>query len=231
MAGERRAKGTIAKYKAQAEDFAKNKGHAARGRMGVIKEHDRAVGRRLRTDFDPLEMLTAALNAVGGPLVVASVDPSIRDTGWAIGTFDGQIVNIDRAGVCSIVESQRAPGLGSVSHMVVDVFEQIKGAHVLVFEHPVVYPTAHSENPNHLMPLVAVLGGLLCAKDWLVQLPYTPHEWKGDLPKEVHQARHLRKFPDTWIKNNLPDHNAADAALLLHWFASEVLGLDTTWSK
>lgn len=231
MAGERRAKGTIAKYKAQADaaplDLKRRK-DMYRTRW---VSRDKIAGRNMRTDLDPLDVLLALCAAHGGSIQIASVDPSIRDAGWCLATFDGDSLRLDRAGVCSIPESRRSPGLMSVSEMVGEVFEHIKAAHVIVFEHPVIYPTARAENPNHLMPLVAVLGGLVCAKDWLFQLAYTPMEWKGDLPKDVHQRRHLRDFPDAWVKDNLPDHNAADAALLMSWFGKEELMLPLSWSE
>lgn len=205
-------------------------GKAPDRRARYIKR-DTVTGRSMRLDTDALAVLEALRQELGEDVIVACVDPSIRSAGWALGAFDGESMHMLSAGVECVADRENLPGLIPVPLMVNRIFEQIKAAHVLVFEHPVIYPTAQVENPNHLMPLMAVLGGLMCAKDWINPQAYTPREWKGDIPKEVHQERHLRKFPKEWITTNLPDHNAADAALLLYWYTTEELGINTTWSK
>lgn len=185
----------------------------------------RAGSRKMRLDIPEADHLLALYESGERlPFRVCAVDPSVRATGWCTAWFDytpdGLECVMERAGV--VKTDKPAPGLYPVPVMVGGVMEEIEGADMIVFEFPEIYGMAKEEDPNSILPLTAVLGGLVCAKRWLGQFAYHPREWKGELPKDVHQTRELRAFPDVWQRAYLPDHNAADAALLMYWFAVKV---------
>jgi hypothetical protein len=183
----------------------------------------RQRSRPLRLDLSELEHVRALSELSDGVVKIAAVDPSVRATGWATAEFtvtpDGILCEIQRAGVVLL---KAAPGLYPVPQMVKGVIEEIEGCDAVVFEFPEVYGTNKAEDPNSVLPLTAVLGGVVCSKLWTGQFAYHPREWKGEAPKDVHQARELRTVPDAWIRTYLPDHNATDAALLLRWFAEKI---------
>lgn len=65
----------------------------------------------------------------------------------------------------------------------------------LVVELPQVYIQARLKgDPNDLMHLAAVVGGLCVAFDGVIQQVYLPAEWKGQVPKEVMHARALQRL-------------------------------------
>jgi hypothetical protein len=207
----------------------KMKSIMARGR---IKSETKKHGRALRLDSIPyLDQIMAAgypTQDGGREVLVAAVDPSISHTGWCLSRWTASpqgVISVEMLSAGVSVIRRPLPGLLSVRHMADAILEHIHDADFLILEYPEVYGTAQKKDPNDLLPLVGVLGGLVTAKTWNGQLAYHPSEWKGLLQKEVHQARYLPQMPQYWQDKYLPDHNAADAALLMFWQVQQLVPL------
>jgi hypothetical protein len=200
-----------------------------KNRLPVVS--NRQGSRLLRLDLPYLDQIATQATPRTQTLrcaLVAAVDPSIRKTGWCLANWwfkGGAAVSVEflRAGVCA---QEAGVGLYPVHGMTEKITCAVAGARVLIYEYPEIYGVNKAENPNDLFPLMAVLGGLVGAGHWPVQLGFMPREWKGAVPKDVHQERELRHVPAEWASRHIPDHNAADAVLLMHLQAKTLVGLD-----
>ncbi len=67
------------------------------------------------------------------------------------------------------------------------------GAKVCVYEEPRIYPMGKSSSrPNDIVKL-AIRAGRLTAP-WSNPIPYAPHEWKGQVPDDILEARIVGKL-------------------------------------
>lgn len=72
-------------------------------------------------------------------------------------------------------------------------YNATKGA-VLVLERMQIYDprksrTKSNADPNDLIPLAEIAGGLISALDWAQCFTPKPSEWKGNVPKKIHHKR------------------------------------------
>ena len=96
----------------------------------------------------------------------------------------------------------------------------------IVVEKPQVYPKGKgpNANPDDLVELAAALGACVAALDDVVWpgvwVTYLPREWKGQVPKDVHHRRILKKLSSEELEllhdclEDVPEslrHNAIDA--------------------
>jgi hypothetical protein len=127
-----------------------------------------------------------------GELLVA-IDPGLRGCGVAL--FRGGLLE-----QAAYVESH-STGQRSIAWLaMVAAVREFLGARPvarLVVELPQVYIQAKSKgDPNDLIHLAAVVGGLCVAFDTSPQQIYLPAEWKGQVPKEIVHARAQQRLSD-----------------------------------
>jgi hypothetical protein len=123
--------------------------------------------------------------------LMLSIDPGVRGCGVALfrGTELEQGVYVEGHSHAQRAESWLAM-VGSIKDFI--------GARVvdqLVVELPQVYVTARAKgDPNDLIQLAAVVGGLCVAFEKARSKVYLPAEWKGQVPKEIVHARALQRL-------------------------------------
>ncbi len=88
---------------------------------------------------------------------------------------------------------------------------------LLIIERPKVYPGVQREDPNDLID-VALMAGRMIERfpHSALRTPY-PQDWKGQVPKEIHNRRVLKALTCTERKIVPNNHNAIDAAGLYLW--------------
>ncbi len=125
--------------------------------------------------------------------LVVAVDPGVRGCGVAL-FRDGLLEQ------ATYVESHSA-GQRSIAWLaMVAAVKEFIGARAVarfVVELPQVYIQAKSKgDPNDLIHLAAVVGGLCVAFESAPQQVYLPAEWKGQVPKEIVHARASQRLSD-----------------------------------
>lgn len=89
---------------------------------------------------------------------------------------------------------------------------------LLVVERPQVYPDDR-EKANNLITLAMTAGRFL--ERYRAKRVLTPHprEWKGSVPKPIHNRRTIAKLTqrESGMLPGAPDHNMLDAIGLLLW--------------
>lgn len=157
---------------------------------------------------------------------LTAIDPSIRTTGVA--HLRGGVLHS-----CSLVQAptrlSSAPLPERVAWMVSAIRQAAPQAQEVWIEWPQVYKYRGSKgDPNDLLPITAVIGGLIPHYGMSVRL-VKPAEWKGQVPKEAHNARTLAGLTQT-EKGVLEAtkcaaslrHNVIDAIALAQYGASRV---------
>lgn len=119
-------------------------------------------------------------------MITLAIDPGTRSTGFAF--FDsGKLERVVR------VTKLRCNNLGIMPY---EEIRKWKGcvSH-LACEVPQIYPQSKAD-PNDMIP-VALLAGALIGyfSAAFVKMP-RPREWKGQVPKAIHNARTLAKLTD-----------------------------------
>lgn len=130
-------------------------------------------------------------------MVVISIDPG-TDSGWAL--FDGLLQG------CGLGQS---PVAGDV----------------LVIERPQVYPD-HKANPDDLITLAIDVGRRAALARCKTTIYIRPRQWKGQVPKTIHNARVLamlkpeetRTFLSLTQNVGTKIHNVIDAIGLGLWY-------------
>lgn len=149
--------------------------------------------------------------------MLVAIDPGLVCTGVAV-FRDG-----------SLYEAHAVRGLGPeyllenrLDDMITRVLYRVDESEEadLVCEWPQIYKGSR-EDPNGLLPLAAIVGGVL-AFAWASTALYKPREWKGSVPKKIHQPRILDALKDheRGILEEIPKtyrHNAVDAVGLGLW--------------
>lgn len=125
--------------------------------------------------------------------MILAIDPGLR--GCGVAAFGSELV------FCAYPRNPeaRARGPGAWWSMAQAVYQAVVDANVplprtLVVEVPQVYAGSKQKgDPNDLIQLAGVLGALTglfrCAT-----VGYAPREWKGQVPKDVHNRRILGKL-------------------------------------
>ena len=123
-----------------------------------------------------------------------AVDPGIRGSGIAVFNH-GTLVH------ASYVRSTRAHGDGpaEVLAMAQAIMTRCTNHFLAVTEIVVEWPQVYRAgklkgDPNDLLPLAAVAGALAAIKSGAISSRYRPNEWKGQLPKDVANARVLARL-------------------------------------
>lgn len=146
--------------------------------------------------------------------MILAIDPG-KNTGWAIWTLDGCL---------------SACGLGVES--LVEVLEQVRPQTSLaswraVYEHPE-YQPSRRVSPNDIITLAVRCGvvlGRLSEAFGFSWVPARPSEWKGSVPKGVHQTRYLKVMApvdraklDAALAEHSKKDDIVDACALGHWY-------------
>lgn len=140
---------------------------------------------------------------------VVSIDPGLSGCGVAI--FSDGI--LDSAVYPTVSkEGSRVQRWACMSR---EVYLAMRTCDVLVVEVPRVYPGVRREDPNDLLDLTGVLGGILAIGCYRSAVQYYPSEWKGQVPKKVMNARVLSKLSE-WERLGIANagaktHNILDA--------------------
>lgn len=148
---------------------------------------------------------------------VVGIDPGCTALGWAV-FYDG----ILRAcGLCSGNTWQETTAkLPRINHRPLTV----------VVEHPQYYPRSKVD-PNSLIKLAFTVGAAVRHFDPTHVVTPTPREWKGQVPKEIHNARvlarlsqeEMRVFKATICGHSLL-HNVVDAIGVALWHLEVIHG-------
>lgn len=122
---------------------------------------------------------------------IVCLDPGLRECGWAV--FDKGILEECGLAVNPERKDRTAKAwLAMASEVARSSFPWMARPDLLVYEMMQVREKgAGRKNTSDLLPLVGVLGAtaaLLRAKE---TVEYLPKNWKGDIPKPIHQARVL----------------------------------------
>lgn len=146
--------------------------------------------------------------------LLVSVDPGLRELGLA--RFEGERLVCAEL-VRNPVRRDRGPAAWAAMAGAVGKVLQAR-PDVLVLELPQVYlgSRAPGVDPADLLELTGVLGAIVGSVGAKRALGYRPREWKGQVPKRVHQERlmgiltagelaAIRPCPDSLI------HNVRDA--------------------
>ena len=121
--------------------------------------------------------------------MLLAVDPAITCTGWAF--FVGE--RLDR---CGIIETKaNMPFDRRIRSIGQGILQATPGVPLmLVIEWPQIYHKWSKGDNNDLLPLAAIAGNLMSHFPWAkTQLP-KPAQWKGQVPKDVHNARVLKRL-------------------------------------
>jgi hypothetical protein len=153
-------------------------------------------------------------------LSIVAIDPGLNCTGIAWLGDDGRIC------VASIRPKGKAKSLGQRVSDIMSVIvngPKTEGLSlnptVLIIEKPQVYAgRLQKGDPNDLIDLAVLVGYLLGNLLPSCTLLPLPREWKGQVPKEIHHRRILKKHP--YLKKASKD--ALDAAGLLLWGAERM---------
>lgn len=101
---------------------------------------------------------------------------------------------------------------------------------VMVIEKPQVYRGSKLRgDPNDLISVALMAGAVAGASPGEVKF-YRPSEWKGQVPKEIHNKRTLEKISDlekklvAWPKRKTLHHNVIDA-ISLGLYQLKVMGV------
>ena len=93
----------------------------------------------------------------------------------------------------------------------------------LVLEGQQIYGGPRKQDPNDLLPLAQVVGGVIAAVDHLNYRIILPRLWTGGVPKQVRQRRWLQVATESEkafvsvIKPAEKRHNTVDAIMLGAW--------------
>lgn len=148
------------------------------------------------------------------PTIYASLDPGLNHCGVAV-WINEELSSAELVRVKYQVATERAEKWRLMGHAVGKVIPA--GAHLIV-EVPQVYTRQHSKgDPNDLIDIAGVVGSVVSAS-FAVEVCWSPvpHDWKGNLPKEVTERRVLNALRPAELAKIKPcpaslKHNVLDA--------------------
>lgn len=162
---------------------------------------------------------------VGEPRWILAIDPSLSCTGWALGV-DGGLLR------CGVVPTRA--GAPTNERMVAAAAALSRyEPDLVVVEWPQIYQHGRAKkgarvDPNDMLLIAGVVGALLHALDAPAVLAPRPANWKGQVPKAIHNARVLAGMSpgelDVLRAAGIPKaqaNNAIDAIGLLKWAQKE----------
>lgn len=120
---------------------------------------------------------------------ILAVDPSLTCTGWA--EFQGcELVR------CGIIPTRSgAPLFQRIQAPAAILGSRDVPPYLLVIEWPQIYTRTKSKgDPNDLLPVAAVAGAIISSVGALTVRMPKPSDWKGQVPKDVHNARVLKRL-------------------------------------
>lgn len=150
------------------------------------------------------------------PKSVLAIDPGLRACGLAV--FEGGVL-IHATLVDNPVDGDSdAPVWTGMSKAVHDYLaNNYYSPEVLVIERPQVYGGGRGKgDPNDLLSLMAVVGGVCASVRAPTKKSFYPRVWKGQVPKNIHNDRILERLSAAERKM-LPElaasklHNVIDA--------------------
>lgn len=138
------------------------------------------------------------------------VDPDMHHTAIAVVDVDGQVVMV---GMVKTKDCKEREAIVEMSHALADYFmadELPRNIHTLVVESQEISYTAKSgKNPRSVMMLANISGAVLAAAKVFYSIQgqdcrnvflVPPAEWKGQVPKQIQQARTLQRLGWGFIK-------------------------------
>ena len=149
-----------------------------------------------------------------------AIDPSISELGLAV--FENfEITKIKRITGPKTVGAQEARRLKLLlGKLQQELFALTRlglqhGGWDLVIEWPEVY-SSRKTDPNDLLLLAGVVGMIVGGFDWRRVYSYRPKEWKGQVPKAIHNERTMKQMSDKILTElrHIPGsyrHNVVDA--------------------
>lgn len=141
------------------------------------------------------------------PRYMMAVDPGTKSTGLAF-FLDGKLRSADRRKFTTCAELQP--------------FGQESLVDVLVCEVPQAYPRSKVD-PNDLIKLALLAGGLVAQTIAVHKVLVKPREWKGQVPKKIHNARTLAALTPAELKLcEGVSHDEIDAVGLGLWYLGRV---------
>lgn len=129
-------------------------------------------------------------------LRVIGVDPDLHHTGWAL-VEPGRVVS------CGVIRiAGRFRGAEAAVQMCrvlgVELRPRREEASSAVVEGQQVYSRSQSRaDPKNLLHLATVSGAVIATLRTPTYLP-TPRQWKGSVPKAIHQGRVLSELEGPW---------------------------------
>ncbi len=122
---------------------------------------------------------------------LVGIDPGVHMSGYAV-FDDGVFVD------AGVVRSDAKHLIDAAREMGSELYKATGVAGEVVCEHMFYYPHDPKSQPNDLIA-VEFAGGILVqsvahpkARTWLV----TPRKWKGTIPKDIHNARTIKRCPE-----------------------------------
>ena len=101
----------------------------------------------------------------------------------------------------------------------------------IVIEYPQIYAGYSGVRTADIRNLIAVAGACMAASGGskiVKKIFVAPHEWKGSIPKKIHQRRMLQNWPESVVQEicrvspgKILDHNLIDAVGILDWYANK----------
>ena len=153
---------------------------------------------------------------------IIAVDPGTRLCGYAV-FVDGEPV------VAGVVRSKADTVAQRAGAMAADVLDALPTCaqrlfDVAVVERPVIYPDSRERDSDivDLAVSAGVIGGLLSGNAYALVMP-TPREWKGAVPKHIHNERTKAKCPAavSLVERDVPkgqQNHVWDAVGLALWY-------------
>jgi hypothetical protein len=150
------------------------------------------------------------------PNVLVSIDPGLRHCGVAVFEY-GKLIHATLVDNPIDGESDAPVWAGMTKAVHDHLANNYYRPNVLVLEKPQVYVGGRGKgNPNDLISLACIVGGLASVIYAPEKKAYLPRIWKGQVPKEIHNTRVLAKLTDAErvVMPDLPAsklHNVIDA--------------------
>ena len=150
---------------------------------------------------------------------LVSIDPGLRVLGVAV-FEDGSLTDVS---LVRGLKSGRGPGAWRALAKAVEPI--LKTADLLVIERPQIYQGRRQKgDPDDLMELMGVLGAIVGLSSIIDVVTYLPRAWKGQVSKDVHQARlYAALSPEDKhlvdaVKPDSLKHNSIDAVGIGYYY-------------
>ena len=127
-------------------------------------------------------------------MIVLGIDPDLHQTAFAL-VQDEPFVKILRVEVLSIPETLKGTdAVVAMSSALGAAPYRYAGTSLVVVEGQQIYLGSGQARPDSILRLAQVAGAALGAFWAFSKMMPRPTEWKGQVPKGIHQARILKRF-------------------------------------